>query len=70
MAKTHPFLSIHSHGLIRVGACTPLATVGDPMANAEAAITLAHEGHKAHADLLVFPGESATGEVELEGQAA
>jgi len=55
MAKTHPFLSIHSHGLIRVGACTPLATVGDPMANAEAAITLAHDGHKAHADLLVFP---------------
>jgi NAD+ synthase (glutamine-hydrolysing) len=55
MAKTHPFLSIHSHGLIRVGACTPVATVGDPMANAEAAIALAQQGHKAHADLLVFP---------------
>ena len=55
MAKTHPFLSIHSHGLIRVGACTPLATVGDPAANAEAAIALAQQGHKAHADLLVFP---------------
>ncbi|MDB5675667.1 MAG: nadE, partial [Sphingomonas bacterium] len=55
MAKTHPFLSIHSHGLIRVGACTPVATVGDPAANAEAVIALAHDGHKAHADLLVFP---------------
>src|SRR3569833_404135 len=55
MAKSHPFLSIHSHGLIRVGACTPVATVGDPMANAEAAIALARDGHKAHADLLVFP---------------
>ena len=55
MAKSHPFFSIHSHGLIRVGACTPIATVGDPMANGEAAIALAREGHKAHADLLVFP---------------
>jgi NAD+ synthase (glutamine-hydrolysing) len=55
MAKSHPFFSIHSHGLIRVGACTPIATVGDPMANAAAAIALAREGHKAHADLLVFP---------------
>ena len=55
MAKTHPFLSIHSHGLIRVGACTPIATVGDPAANAEAVIALARDGHKRHADLLVFP---------------
>ncbi|MDB5711940.1 MAG: nadE [Sphingomonas bacterium] len=55
MAKTHPFLSIHNHGLVRVGACTPIGTVGDPMANAEAVIALAQDGHKAHADLLVFP---------------
>ena len=55
MAKTHPFLSIHSHGLIRVGACTPIGAVGDPMANADATIALAQQGHKAHADLLVFP---------------
>src|SRR3569832_220093 len=55
MAKSHPFFSIHSHGLIRGGACTPFATVGDPMANGEAASALAREGHKAHADLLVFP---------------
>lgn len=55
MAKAHPFHSIHSHELIRVGACTPRATVGDPMANAEATIALAKQGHKSAADLLVFP---------------
>jgi NAD+ synthase (glutamine-hydrolysing) len=55
MAKTHPFLSIHSHGLVRAGACTPRATVGDPAANAEAAVALARDGHEQGADLLVFP---------------
>ncbi|WP_034156666.1 NAD(+) synthase [Sphingomonas sp. ERG5] len=55
MAKTHPFHSIHSHGLIRAGACTPHATVGDPAANAAATIALARDGHKRGADLLVFP---------------
>jgi NAD+ synthase (glutamine-hydrolysing) len=55
MAKAHPFHSIHSHELIRAGACTPRATVGDPAANAEATIALAKDGHKSGADLLVFP---------------
>jgi len=55
MAKAHPFHSIHSHELIRVSACTPRATVGDPAANAEAVIALAKQGHKSGADLLVFP---------------
>jgi len=55
MAKAHPFHSIHSHELIRVGACTPRATVGDPAANAEAVIALAKDGHKIGANLLVFP---------------
>ncbi|MFA6112362.1 MAG: NAD(+) synthase [Sphingomonas sp.] len=55
MAKAHPFHSIHSHELIRVGACTPRATVGDPAANAEETIALAKQGHKRGADLLVFP---------------
>src|SRR5882757_1559914 len=55
MAKAHPFHSIHSHELIRAGACTPRATVGDPAANAEAAIELAMQGHQRGADLLVFP---------------
>ena len=55
MAKAHPFHSIHTHGLVRVGACTPRASVGDTLANAEATIALAKQGHKAGADLLVFP---------------
>jgi NAD+ synthase (glutamine-hydrolysing) len=55
MTETHRFHSIHSHGLIRVGACTPRATVGDAAANAEAAIALAREGHDKGADLLVYP---------------
>jgi NAD+ synthase (glutamine-hydrolysing) len=55
MTQSHPFHSIHSHGLIRVGACTPRATVGDAAVNAEAAIALAREGHDKGADLLVFP---------------
>jgi NAD+ synthase (glutamine-hydrolysing) len=55
MMTQHRFYSIHRHGLIRVGACTPLATVGDPAANAEATIALAQQGHQEAADLLVFP---------------
>ncbi|MFV0623808.1 NAD(+) synthase [Sphingomonas sp. ac-8] len=55
MMTQHRFFSIHRHGLIRVGACTPFATAGDRAANAEATITLAREGHDAAADLLVFP---------------
>ncbi|MET3825739.1 NAD+ synthase (glutamine-hydrolyzing) [Sphingomonas sp. PvP055] len=57
MAKTkaHPFRSIHTHGLIRVGACTPRASVGDAAANAAETIALAQQGDAAHADLLVFP---------------
>lgn len=55
MAKAHPFHSIHSHELIRAGACTPRASVGDPAANAREVIALARDGHKRGGDLLVFP---------------
>ena len=55
MAKSDRFRSIHAHGFVRVGACTPRGTVGDPAANAEATIALARQGHDAGADLLVFP---------------
>uniref|UniRef100_UPI0035CBA612 NAD(+) synthase n=1 Tax=uncultured Sphingomonas sp. TaxID=158754 RepID=UPI0035CBA612 len=55
MAKAHPFHSIHTHGLIRVGAATPRASVGDCAANAAATIALAKDGHARSADLLVFP---------------
>ena len=52
---THPFYAIDTHGLVRVGACTPTASVGDPAANAAACIERAEAGHRAGADLLVFP---------------
>ncbi|MGN6268548.1 MAG: NAD(+) synthase [Sphingomonas sp.] len=55
MAKTHRFYSIHAHEMLRVGAATPLATVGDPAANAEATIALAREADDEGVDLLVFP---------------
>jgi NAD+ synthase (glutamine-hydrolysing) len=51
----HPFHALHTHGFVRVGAVTPLGTVGDPAANAAATIALAQAGHDAGADLLVFP---------------
>ncbi len=54
----HPaehFRSIHAHGFVRAAAATPIATVGDPAANAEAIIALAGDAADAHVDLLVFP---------------
>lgn len=55
MAKTHRFYSIHAHEMVRVGAATPLATVGDPAANAETTIALARQADGDAIDLLVFP---------------
>ena len=52
---THPFYAIHSHGLIRVSAATPRASVGDTGANAEATIALAREADAKGVDLVVFP---------------
>ncbi|QIG79876.1 NAD(+) synthase [Stakelama tenebrarum] len=57
---THPFYSLHRHGMLRVGSCTPIATVGDPAANADATIELARHGEQAGADLLVFPELNVT----------
>ena len=52
---THPFYAIHSHGLIRVAAATPRASVGDTTANAAATIALAQEADARGVDLVVFP---------------
>jgi NAD+ synthase (glutamine-hydrolysing) len=60
MSETHPFFSIHRQGMIRAGVCTPVATVGDPAANARAAIALAQQGDVEGADLLVFPELNVT----------
>ena len=55
MARTHRFYSIHAHEMVRVGAATPQATVGDPAANGEATIALARQADGDGVDLLVFP---------------
>lgn len=54
MAK-HRFHSIHSHGLVRVGSCTPHASAGDIAANTASHVALAQQGDAEGADLLVFP---------------
>ncbi|HEU0044366.1 NAD(+) synthase [Sphingomonas sp.] len=52
---THPFYSIHAHGLVRVAAGTPAASVGDALFNADATIAMAREADAAGVDLLVCP---------------
>src|SRR5438034_1229373 len=52
---THPFHAIHSHGMVRVAAATPAASVGDALANADAVIAQAREAHARGVDLVVYP---------------
>nr|MEA2797272.1 hypothetical protein [Phenylobacterium sp.] len=52
---TKPFHAIHSHGFVRVAACTPAVAVGDPGFNAAETLTLAKEGHARSVDLMLFP---------------
>src|SRR5690606_32866078 len=55
MATTDRFFSIHRQGFVRTAACTPIVTVADPAANAEATLALAREGHEKGVDLMLFP---------------
>ena len=52
---THPFQAIHSHGLVRVAACTPAVAVGDPAFNAAQTLALAKDGAARGCDLMLFP---------------
>jgi NAD+ synthase (glutamine-hydrolysing) len=52
---THPFYAIHSHGFVRVAACTPAVAVGDPGFNAAQTLALAKDGAAAGCDLMLFP---------------
>jgi NAD+ synthase (glutamine-hydrolysing) len=52
---TRPFHAIHSHGFVRVAACTPKVAVGDPGLNAAETLALAREGHARGCDLMLFP---------------
>ena len=58
--QDHPFYAFQSHGLIRVAAATPAASVGDPHANAAAMLDLAREADEKGVDLIVFPELSLT----------
>ncbi|MGR6327462.1 NAD(+) synthase [Sphingomonas sp. XXL09] len=49
------FASIHRHGMVRVAAATPRASVGDVAANLDAAVALAEEADGRGVDLVVFP---------------
>lgn len=55
MAERPVFHAIHAHGLLRVAAATPAASVGDCAANARATIALAKRGDADGVDLIVFP---------------
>ncbi|MES2339063.1 MAG: NAD(+) synthase [Pseudomonadota bacterium] len=55
MTHSHPFYSHQAQGFVRVGACTPLASVGDVSANAHETIDMARMGDSGGCDLLVFP---------------
>jgi len=52
---THPFYALHTHGMVRVAAATPSATVGDAPANADAAVELARVADARGVDLVVYP---------------
>ncbi len=55
MTSTHPFFTLETHGFVRVAAATPVATVGDTLANAGAAIAIAGQADEEGVDLVVFP---------------
>src|ERR1700761_4703082 len=55
MPGARPFRSIHTHGFVRVGAGTPVASVGDVAANAAEILTLARQADAERVDLLVLP---------------
>jgi NAD+ synthase (glutamine-hydrolysing) len=55
MQATSPFHSAQWQGFVRVAACTPRISVGDPEANAGETLALLHEGESRGVDLMVFP---------------
>lgn len=55
MPITNPFYSLHRQGFVRVAACTPRISVGDPAANAQETLALMHDGEARSVDLMLFP---------------
>ena len=55
MTTQSAFFSIRRQGFVRVAACTPRISVGDPASNADETLALLHEGEARSIDLMVFP---------------
>ena len=55
MHMKEQFFSHQRQGFVRVAACTPRISVGDPKANAAETIALMREGEGRSADLMLFP---------------
>ncbi len=55
MIDPERFQSIHQHGFVRVGVCTPAVEPADPEFNARETLRLAEAGHLRGVDLLLFP---------------
>jgi NAD+ synthase (glutamine-hydrolysing) len=53
--RSAEFYSLHRQGFVRVAACTPRVSVGDPAANLAATLELARQGDAEGCDLMVFP---------------
>ncbi|MDQ2796912.1 MAG: NAD(+) synthase, partial [Actinomycetota bacterium] len=49
------FGALHSHGLVRVAAATPIVVTADPARNADATVALAREAHEDGVDVVVYP---------------
>ena len=55
MGAAHPFYDIHSHGIVRVAAATPLLRPADVAYNAAGIVEQARAGAAKQADLVLFP---------------
>ena len=55
MSEPHPFYTLERQGLVRVAACTPIATSGDPVTNGANCLALARDADGTGIDLLVYP---------------
>jgi len=53
--SSHPFYSLHAHGLVRVAASTPKVRTADVGGNCAAIIAEARRAHDAGVDLVIYP---------------
>jgi len=53
--KSHSFYDLHTHGFVRVAACTPHVRPADIAGNAKGIISQAKVADERHVDLLLYP---------------